>query len=169
MNNSRKIALIISLIFLILCRCSYKEPTRYSRKRNKIERYLQLNDTTLVITGVTGDAEYGYTTQKPIMLGLYDIHKAALNVEKYLNALRGPNGEIIKYTRLKACCPFKTKNFRFNVPVLDQEYNGKYGMLERYQVQYDDKTNTISTTLYINLYDETKTILAPKGFTYKTN
>ena len=168
MSNSRKTVLITSLIFFAFCQCS-KEPTRYSRKRNKVERYQQLNDTTLAIAGIANDANYGYTQHKPIMLGLYDIHKAASNVEKYLNALQGPNGEVVNYLRLKACCPFKTKNFRFSIPILGQKFDGKHGMLERYQVQYGDSTNKISTILYINLYDETKTLLAPKGFTYKAN
>jgi len=155
-------------LILSLSDCQ-KSLTRYSRHRNETQHHVYLNDTTLAISGVSDDPQYGYTPQRPIMMGLYDIREAASNVEKYLNALLGPNGETIRYSRLKACCPFKTKNFRLNVPILNQEFNGKHGMLERYQINYGDSTNSTSIIIYINLYDESRQLLAPKTFTYKKN
>ena len=153
-------------MLLLIAGC-HEKLTRYSRKRNTISSYGLLNDSTLFITGISADPEFGYTTSKPVMVGMTDVHKAAENVEKYMNALRGPNGEPINYVRLKACCPFKTKNFTFTVPILGTEFDGKHGMLEQYRVEYNYGTAVKSTILYINLYDETKILLAPKGFTYR--
>lgn len=153
-------------VLLLIAGC-HEKLTRYSHKRNTISSYGLLNDSTLFITGISADPAFGYTTSKPVMVGMTDVHKAAENVEKYMNALRGPQGELINYTRLKACCPFKTKNFTFTVPILGTEFDGKHGMLEQYRVEYNDGTTVKSTILYINLYDETKILLAPKGFTYR--
>lgn len=168
MISIRKTVLISSMLSVLLLTAGCHEKlTRYSRKRNTTSSYARLNDSTLLIKGIAVDPEFGYTPSKPVMVGMVDVHKAAENVEKYMNALRGPGGEVIKYTRLKACCPFKTKNFTFTVPILGTEFDGKHGMLEQYRVEYNDGTTVKSTILYINLYDETKILLAPKGFTYR--
>lgn len=124
-----------------------------------------LNDSTLQLSGISGDVAFGTTEQKPVMLGLQDINEAAKGVEKYLNALAGPNGESISYKRLKPCCPFKTKNLVLKYPI--HEFHGKYGMLEKYSVSYTTHDQTQSVILYINLYDEAKELLAPHGFSYK--
>jgi hypothetical protein len=124
-----------------------------------------LNDSTLQLSGVSSDVAFGTTEQKPIMLGLYDIIEAAKGIEKYLNAITGPNGEHVIYKRLKPCCPFKTKNLILQYPM--HEFNGKYGMLEKYSVSYATGSQTQSVILYINLYDEAKELLAPQGFSYK--
>ncbi|SKC47705.1 hypothetical protein [Ohtaekwangia koreensis] len=137
----------------------------YSKQRNSVSQYALLNDSTLQLSGISSDFAFGTTEQKPVMLGLQDINEAAKSVEKYLNALTGPNGESISYKRLKPCCPFKTKNLILNYPM--HEFNGKYGMLEKYSVSYTVHAQTQSVTLYINLYDETKELLAPHGFSYK--
>ena len=168
MNSIEKTVLTSSVLALLLLTTGCHEKlTRYSRKRNTTSSYGLLNDSTLFITGISADPDFGYTPSKPIMVGMVDVHKAAKNVEKYINALRGANGEAITYKRLKACCPFKTKNFTFIVPILGTEFDGKHGMLEQYRVEYNDGSTLKSTILYINLYDETKVLLAPKGFTYR--
>ncbi|WP_331979440.1 hypothetical protein [Ohtaekwangia sp.] len=150
----------------MLALCCHEKLTSYSKKRNSIERYAHLNDSTLAIQGISDDPEFGFEESKPIMLGLLDVEKGAQNVEEYLNALLAPSGKPIVYTRLKPCCPFKTKNFRLKTP-LASEFDGKYGMLEKYKVQYSDSSNAMSRILYINLYDETTQLLAPQGFAFK--
>jgi hypothetical protein len=159
----------IFLILLIVCfgfTACQKKLTRYSKTRNTVESYQHLNDSILQLTGVSTDVEYGLSEKKPIMLGMVDVHKAAENIEKYLNALRSPTGELIAYKRLKPCCPFKTKNFTYTVPFFNIEYDHKHGMLEKYSVEYNTTTATHNVVLFFNLYDETKTLLAPKGFGY---
>lgn len=169
MINSRRIAIsfiIFSLSLLVVQGCQEKI-VRYSKKRNTVRVYSQLNDTTLLLTGVSSNPIFGKSEASPVMLGMYEIDKAASNVEKYLKALTGPQGETITYKRLKPCCPFKTKNFILDYPFLPTAFNGKYGMLEKYSISYDDNQGTKTTILYINLYDETKELLAPQGFNYK--
>lgn len=169
MINSRRTAIsfiLLSLSLVALQGCQ-KKIVRYSKKRNTVRAYSQLNDTTLLLTGVSSNPVFGKSESSPVMLGMYEIDKAATNVEKYLNALTGPQGEAITYKRLKPCCPFKTKNFILNYTFLPTEFNGKYGMLEKYSISYDDKHEIKSTILYFNLYDETKELLAPQGFYYK--
>ena len=153
--------------FLLLTGCNEKLHT-YSKNRNTIENYSQVNDSTLRASGISRDPKYGFTEENPIMLGLVDVHKAADNIEKYLNALLGPNGEEMLFKRLKPCCPFKTKNFRYKHLFLDFEFDHKYGMLEKYEVSFREMNQIKSFILFFNLYDETQNVLAPNGFTYKT-
>jgi len=171
MNNSKRIAIslfVLSLASLVFMQCQEKLIS-YSKKRNSIRGYTHLNDSTLLLNGIASDSSFGRIDSKPIMLGMYEIEKAAENVEQYLNALTGPQGEPVAYQRLKPCCPFKTKNFILNYPMLTKEFNGKYGMLEKYSVSYTQNQQIKSTILYINIYDESKELLAPQGFRYKTS
>jgi hypothetical protein len=156
--------ILCALSLLIFSHCQ-KKLISYSKKRNSITQYAVLNDTTLQLSGVSGEATFGTTEAKPIMLGLQDIREAAKSVEKYLNALTGPNDETIVYKRLKPCCPFKTKNLILQYPI--HELDGKYGMLEKYSTSYKANGQTQTVILYINLYDEAKELLAPHGFSYK--
>jgi hypothetical protein len=169
MNNLERTAtrfILCALSLLIFSHCQ-KKLISYSEKRNSITQYTVLNDTTLQLSGVSSDATFGTAEEKPVMLGLQDIREAAKGIEKYLNALTGPNGESIIYKRLKPCCPFKTKNLILQYPI--HEFDGKYGMLEKYSVSYTSNNQTQSVILYINLYDEAKELLAPYGFSYKKN
>lgn len=157
-----KFCCIIFLLVLIGCQ---ERLASYSKKRNVIESYEKLNDSTLLISGISTDPQFGYIAEKPIMVGLVNVHQGADNVEKYLNALTGPNGEPVRFSRLKPCCPFKTKNFTFTMALIMTEYDGKHGLLEKYKVEYGDK----SVVLLFNLYDETKKLLAPAGFSFKAH
>jgi len=158
-----RISLCATSLF-VFAHCQEKL-TSYSKQRNRIAQYDILNDSTLQLSGISSDPAFGTTEQKPVMLGLQDIRKAAKGVNKYLNALTGPNGESILYKRLKPCCPFKTKNLILQYSI--HEFDGKYGMLEKYSVTYTTNNQTQSVILYINLYDEAQALLAPHGFNFK--
>lgn len=146
-----------------------KKLISYSKTRNVIEAYDHLNDSTLRLIGISTDDEFGFSEKKPVMLGIVDVHKAAENIEKYLLALQGPDGEEIRFKRLKPCCPFKTKNFTYTIPFFGLEYDHKHGMLEKYHVEYSDETGTHVKVLFFNLYDETKKLVAPRGFTRRVH
>lgn len=166
--NKRFFAFLIILSsssFLTFCSDNLR---RYSKKRNTIEKYEHLNDTTLRISGVAKNNRYGYSEDRPVMLGILDVHIAADNILKFLNALEGPNGESIVFKRLKPCCPFKTKNFTYSIPYFNINYDHKRGMLEKYNIEYVDSLGVNhSSILFFNLYDETNEVLAPAGFRYK--
>ena len=58
---------------------------------------------TYDLNGVSEDPTYGFTEINPIKVG--DKGKdAKFNEIKYINALRGPNGQILTYRELGGCC-----------------------------------------------------------------
>lgn len=154
------------MIVMVAMACS--KEVMYTKKRNTVETYPMLNDSTLLLTERSTDPEFGLTSGKPIRVGVVNIEKGAENVRKYLNALVGPDNQEITSTRLKPCCPFKTKNFRYNAPLLNKEFDEKYGMLEVYQISYKfEQDSTATYTLYFNLYDQDNDLRSPTALGYK--
>ncbi len=96
---------------------------------------------------------YGYTEKNPIKVGDGNASNGPLYERKYLNALAGPNGEEITYTRLGSCCMFKTKNGIMGG-----------GMLDMYELKW--KGNNKGVVLYINMYDSGE-MKVPVGLTLK--
>lgn len=164
-----KLKIILSVTILLLAVSCHKRLICYSKVRNSVITYKHLNDSTLELKGISSDPEFGFSLKKPVMLGLADVHLAAQNIEKYINALQGPNGEMITFKRIIPCCPFKTKNFIYETPFPDLVLDYQHGMLEKYELKYTDDLKTSTVVLFFNLYDETKSLLAPLGFTYKAN
>ena len=109
------------------------------------QEYLQKD--IIKLSEISTNKKYGYNKKKPIKTG---------SIEKeyhFLNALRGPNGEKVKYVRQGSCCPFRCKSAAF----------GK-GFLDVYQVSYEGGK---TVTLYLNGY-EYEDLKCPVGFTYVT-
>ena len=106
-----------------------------------------LNDKVMNLTAMSEDKSYGITQEKSIKVGSIE------NEYKYINALTGPNGEIIKASRLMSCCPFKSKN--------KPEGNA---YLDVWQITYQGLQEPI--TIYLSSYDfdNPKCI---KGLNYK--
>ncbi len=146
-------------LFLLIWACSAKVtyPT-YFEGRNSIEHLPVLNDSTLAVSRISTDPEYGRIESKPIFLGVKDVYESGDNREKYLNALAGPNGEELVFKRFKSCCPFRTLNSR--TVGADQ----KFGLLDIWVVTYAGISKP--DTLYVNAYDQGE-LIAPKGYTIK--
>lgn len=87
------------------------------------------------------DPQYGYSERLPVMVG-GGLDKGSDRTYKYLNALRGPKGEAIKYNRVGTCCPFKSPNSPFDGEAL----------LEVYEVSALGAG--LPRRLYFNWYDE---------------
>ncbi|MEO1767353.1 tetratricopeptide repeat protein [Thiobacter aerophilum] len=99
---------------------------------------------TVRLSGVSTDPSYG-TREKPIRAGRdYGAQWA------YLNALRGPRGEVVHYRSLGPCC-------FFNHPDAPR---GK-AFLDRYEVQYRGGAPAI---LYFTLFSDEVRLEAPAGF-----
>jgi hypothetical protein len=96
------------------------------------------------------DAKYGYSEKTPILVG-GGFGKGSENTYRYLNALLGPNGEVVHYTRVGTCCSFKTKNSPF----------GGKGVLEIYEVHFEGGQ---AKRLFFNWYDPGK-LMIPFGLT----
>jgi len=111
------------------------------------------NNNTFKIDEYSTDSTYGYTENNPIMVGSAN-GSGPLNQRRFLNALMGPNGEPITYSREGSCCPFKTKNGLL----------GDGGFLDKYKIAYKGLEKEI--ILYINMYDS-DILKIPIGFKKK--
>ena len=113
------------------------------------------NADAFKLFGISEDETYGYSEKNPIKVGGADKSEGPKNERRYLNALSGPNGEEITYSRKGSCCAFETEN----------GFLGG-GLLDRYEVKW--KGGKKSLIIYINMYDmDDKELKAPKGLTLR--
>ncbi|HEX8505204.1 MAG TPA: hypothetical protein VF630_07545 [Hymenobacter sp.] len=104
-----------------------------------------------VVREVSADETYGYTAKNPVRVG-GSRTAGVRNQLRYLNALKGPQGQAVAFERQASCCPFKTRR-----GVVDNT-----ALLDVYSVTWTGKATPV--TLYINMYRGGK-LLAPQGFT----
>jgi len=105
-----------------------------------------------VLLEVSTDSTYGFTPKNPVNVGGVKESSGARNQQRYLNALRGPGGEPVTYSRRGSCCPFKTPNGFVN----------NTGVLDAYTVTWKGRSKPM--VIYLNFYEE-GWLKAPKGFT----
>ena len=110
-------------------------------------------DNTFVLTEYSKDKKYGYDPDYPVNVFYKNTKDENLNAQRYLNALAGPKGEIITYTKLESCCPFPTKRSEMGA-----------GFLDVYEIKWQGQTQAVK--LYINIY-ERGYLLVPVGFSIK--
>jgi hypothetical protein len=113
------------------------------------------NNNTFVITEYSKDKRYGYEKEYPINIFYSNTKNETINQQRYLNALAGPKGEKITYTKLESCCPFPTKR---------SEMGG--GFLDVYELKWDGQRSPI--ILYLNIYEK-GVLMVPVGLTLKKN
>lgn len=102
----------------------------------------------LRLTGISDDPNYGLDQKNPIRAG-----KDYFSEWAYLNALRGPDGQVVHYRSLSQCCPFDAP----------EAVSGK-GFLDRYELAYEGLAKP--AILYFSLFAEDVLPQAPVGFTY---
>ncbi len=101
------------------------------------------------LEAVAADPAYAFDASRPVRVGL------GFEAEwRYLNALRGPQGETVHYRRLGPCCEF------------EREGTSQRGFLSRYEVWYAGLGQPV--VLYLNMFEEAR-LQAPQGFTYATD
>ena len=137
---------LIFIAVIILFSCSS------TKKISKDYNHTLVDEYTFLITEISTDPTYGLSPENPIEVGGQD--SGPLNERRYLNALSGPNGEVVSYYRAGSCCPIKSEKAIF----------GNKVMLDNYRVTWQGSNDTIS--IYINMYDAGK-LKAPKGFGIK--
>lgn len=111
----------------------------------------QLSAGVAVLEAVSNDPSYGIDKMHPVKIG-----PGYPSEWRYLNALRGPRGEVVHYQRIGACCPFDT-------PAVER---GK-GFLDHYQLHYDGLEKPLD--IYLNMFEPAPTPAppqAPLGFTF---
>lgn len=110
-------------------------------------------ENTFVITQFSTDKRYGYDKDYPINIFFRNSKDESINQQRYLNALAGPKGEKITYTKLESCCPFPTKRSDMGA-----------GFLDVYEVKWEGQKNPI--LLYLNIYEK-GVLMVPVGLSLK--
>jgi hypothetical protein len=114
-----------------------------------------VDSNTFVITEYSKDKKYGYNKDYPINIFFGTTINENINQQRFLNALAGPNGEKITYTKLESCCPFPTKRSEMGA-----------GLLDVYQLQWEGQRNPV--ILYLNIYEK-GVLMVPVGLSLKKN
>ena len=112
-------------------------------------------DNTFVITEYSKDKKYGYDADYPINLFFQNTRNEKLNQERFLNALAGPKGEKITFTKLESCCPFPTKRTDLGA-----------GLLDVYELKWEGQKKPI--ILYLNIFEK-GILMVPVGLSLKKN
>lgn len=107
---------------------------------------------TFKIEKVAKSAAYGYTSQEPIKVGGVGENRGMLNSRRFLNALRGPNGEKVTYELKGSCCYHQ----------LPESSTSKIGLLDRYEVNVGESTYL----LFLSTFEEAEELYLPKGFSF---
>lgn len=107
-----------------------------------------INQLAPTIEGIADDSEYGYRSEKAIRLGGESGHKQIA----FLDQLRGPAGQKVRYTRTGACAAYKDESQPFGKALIDC-----------YTVTYDGLDKPV--TLFLDIYRSEK-VFAPQGFNY---
>jgi hypothetical protein len=145
-----------TFVYLSLClfilSCGTKK-NNGSTKNNLgyVNNAKMLNESTYLLTVKTSDKEYAFTPQKPVCVGGAKGNSGPLNERRFLNALLGPKGERVSYSRIGSCCGFKTPNALI----------GDGGLLDKYKVWIEGTTDT--TIMYLNMYDADEMFI-PVGY-----
>ena len=110
-------------------------------------------NNTFVLTEYSKDKKYGYDADYPINVFYKNTKDESLNAERFLNALAGPKGEKITYSKVESCCPFPTKRTEIGA-----------GFLDLYELKWEGQTEPIK--LYVNIYEKGY-LLVPVGLSIK--
>lgn len=108
---------------------------------------------TFIITEVSKDKKYGYDKDYPINVFFKSINNENINAQRFLNALAGPQGQVITYNKIETCCPFPCKKSNMGA-----------GFLDVYEISWEGQNKPI--LLYINIYEKGD-LLVPIGLTLK--
>jgi hypothetical protein len=114
-----------------------------------------LNPTTFIITEFSKDKKYGYDSEYPINIFYGNTKNETINQQRFLNALAGPKGEKISYTKLESCCPFPTKRSEMGA-----------GFLDVYELKWEGQKKPV--ILYLNIYEKGK-LMVPMGLSLQKN
>ncbi|TDE28529.1 MULTISPECIES: 2-dehydro-3-deoxyphosphooctonate aldolase [Flavobacterium] len=144
---------ILFIAFLIgMASCSSTQSTLKNTDDNAPNLTLS-KDNTFVIIEYSKDKKYGYDKDYPINIFFNNTKNETINQDRFLNALAGPNGEKIMFTKLENCCPFPTKRSELGA-----------GFLDVYELKWKGQKKPI--TLYLNIYEK-GILMVPVGLSLK--
>jgi hypothetical protein len=147
-----KNTLIIFILFITLSGCTSTKSTLQNTDDNAPN--LQLTQrNTFIITEYSTDKKYGYNKDYPINIFFNNTNNETINQERFINALAGPKGEKITFTKLESCCPFPTKRSEMGA-----------GLLDVFELKWDGQKTPV--LLYLNIYEK-GVVKVPVGLTLK--
>lgn len=146
----KKIILLFSLSALIIS-CVSTRSTLKNVDDSAPDLILTPNNT-FDIKLFSTDKKYGYDKDYPINI-FFQTSKSEINQERFLNALAGPKGEKITYTKLESCCPFPTKRSEMGA-----------GFLDVYELKWEGQKKPV--ILYLNIYEK-GILMVPLGLRLK--
>jgi len=147
----KKIVLFVVMI-VVASSCVSSKSTLKNVDDNAPDLILK-KDNTFAITLFSKDKKYGYNPDYPVNIFFRNTKDESINETRFLNALAGPNGEKITYTRLETCCPFPTKRSDMGA-----------GFLNVYELKWKGLKKPIK--LYLNIYEK-GILMVPLGLTLK--
>lgn len=151
MKNTIKVCSFILLISL--CTSCVSTKSTLMNVDDSAPIPMLLNESTFVITEYSKDKKYGFEPDYPVNVFFRDANDENLNAKRFLNALAGPNGEKITYTKIESCCPFPTKRVAIGA-----------GFLDIYELTWKGQSEPIK--IYLNIY-ERGYLLVPVGLSVK--
>lgn len=147
----KKTILYITMLLSITA-CTSTKSTLQNTDDNAPDLLLSANNT-FVIQQYSTDKKYGYDKDYPVNIFFNNTANETINQERFLNALAGPKGEKISFTKLESCCPFPTKRSEMGA-----------GFLDVYELKWNDQKKP--TLLYLNIYEK-GILMVPVGLTLK--
>ena len=147
----RKAIFYIALV-LSISACTSTKSTLQNTDDNAPDLQLASNNT-FVIKEYSTDKKYGYDKDYPVNIFFNNTVNETINQERFLNALAGPKGEKISFTKLQSCCPFPTKRSEMGA-----------GFLDVYELKWNGQKKP--TLLYLNIYEK-GILMVPVGLTLK--
>ncbi|MBK0368397.1 2-dehydro-3-deoxyphosphooctonate aldolase [Flavobacterium agrisoli] len=146
--------IVILILSLICISCTSTKSTLKNVDDNAPNLTLT-KDNTFLITEFSKDKKYGYDPDYPINIFFKTTREETVNQERFLNALAGPKGEKITYSKLESCCPFPSKRSNMGA-----------GLLDVYELKWEGQKKPV--TLYLNIYEKGY-LKVPIGLTLKKN
>lgn len=153
MKNKIK-SLLLASVILVFSSCISTKSTLKNVDDNAPIPTLT-KDNTFLINAYSKDKKYGYDKDYPINVFYKNTKDENLNARRFLDALSGPKGEKIKYTKLESCCPFPSKKATVGA-----------GFLDIYEISWEGQKESIK--LYVNIYEKGY-LLVPIGLSIKNN
>lgn len=149
----KKIFGLVASLFLFVSCISTKSTLKNVDDNAPVPQLTKNN--TFVITEFSKDKKYGYDKDYPINIFYRGTKDDVINQQRFLNALAGPNGEAITFSKLESCCPFPSKNTEMGA-----------GFLDVYEIKWEGLKKPI--LLYLNIYERGQ-LMVPVGFSLKKN
>ena len=145
-----------SILFVALligiASCSSTQSTLKNTDDTAPDLTLSQNNA-FVITEYSKDKKYGYDKDYPINIFFNNTKNETINQQRFFNALAGPSGEAITYSKLENCCPFPTKRSELGA-----------GFLDVYELKWKGQKKPV--TLYLNIYEK-GILMVPVGLSLK--